>query len=212
MKQRLAALLCAIVFLSPAASRAELLKPKDSKDAPGKAEEKDAAKDTEKDKTTRSAQELERIYQRNHRKAEEAWAEEKKKRSARDYAQMETEYQEINKNYKGPNVKELLSAFIKKWKDGNRVGCATLYLAQKSGGAEKEKLLETCIKKYSDAYYLNGCSVGGLARLQMASWCLENGKKAEAKKLIEEIEKSYADAQDHSRNIIGDQAAALKQK
>jgi hypothetical protein len=208
MKIRLTALLCAIAILSPAASRGELLKPKGKDDA-AQAEDKDAAKEKEK---PRSQQELDRIYQRNKRKADEAWAEDKKKRSAKDYSQLETEYQEINKNYKGPNVKDLLAAFIKKWKDGNRVGCATLYLAQKSGGAEKEKLLETCIKKYSDAYYLNGCSVGGLARLQMASLCLANGKKSEAKKLVEEIEKSWADAQDHNRNIIGDQAAALKVK
>jgi len=211
MKFRLTALLCAIFILDPAASRGELLKPKDPKGDAAQADNKDAAKEAEKP-AARSQQELERIFQRNKRKADEAWAEDKKKRSARDYAQMETEYQEINKNYKGPNVKELLAAFIKKWKDGNRVGCATLYLAQKSGGAEKEKLLDTCIKKYSDAYYLNGCSVGGLARLQMASLCLSTGKKAEAKKLVEEIEKSYADAQDHNRNIIGDQAAALKAK
>ncbi|HWB05645.1 MAG TPA: hypothetical protein VG796_21680 [Verrucomicrobiales bacterium] len=202
MKFRCLALLSALLILSPELSVAQLKKAEDAK----------AGETKEKEKPARSAQELERIHQRNHRKAEEAWGEDKKKRSAKDFAQLETEYQEINKNYKSPNVKSLLEAFIKKWKDGNRVGCATLYLAQKSSGPEKEKLLETCIKKFSDAYYLNGCSVGGLARLQLAAWCQQSGKASEAKKLIEEIEKSYADAEDHSNNIIGDQAAALKKK
>lgn len=202
MKFRCLALFSALIILGPELSVAQLKKAEDAK----------AGETKEKEKPARSAQELERIHQRNRRKAEEAWGEDKKKRSAKDFAQLETEYQEINKNYKGPNVKGLLEAFIKKWKDGNRVGCATLYLAQKSGGPEKEKLLETCIKKFSDAYYLDGCSVGGLARLQLAAWCQQSGKASEAKKLIEEIEKSYADAEDHSNNIIGDQAAALKKK
>ncbi|HEX2747281.1 MAG TPA: hypothetical protein VHM91_04710 [Verrucomicrobiales bacterium] len=206
MKSRIPALILTLAVLSPGAVTAQLSKPGEPKTAPGK------EAGGEKEKSARSAQDLERIRTRNKRKAEEAWAEDKKKRSAKDYAQMESEYQEINKNFKAANVKDLLEAFIKKWKDGNRVGCATMYLAQKSGGAEREKLLETCIKKFSDAYYLDGCSVGGLARLFQASSYQQSGKAAEAKKLIAEIEKSYDDAQDHSGNIIGDQAAALKKK
>jgi hypothetical protein len=206
MKSRIPALILTLAVLGPGAVTAQLSKPGEPKTAPAK----EAA--GEKEKSARSAQDLERIRTRNKRKAEEAWAEDKKKRSAKDYAQMESEYQEINKNFKAANVKDLLEAFIKKWKDGNRVGCATMYLAQKSGGAEREKLLETCIKKFSDAYYLDGCSVGGLARFFQASSYQQSGKAAEAKKLIAEIEKSYDDAQDHSGNIIGDQAAALKKK
>ncbi|RYD28893.1 MAG: hypothetical protein EOP86_22440, partial [Verrucomicrobiaceae bacterium] len=103
-----------------------------------------------------SERDRERIRERNQRKAQEAWARDKKKRSAKDYAAMESEYQNINTNFKSPEVKTLLNDFIKKWKDGNRVGCATMYLAQKSGGDEREKLLETCVKKFSDAYYLDG--------------------------------------------------------
>ena len=119
---------------------------------------------------------------------------------------------EINKNYKAPNVKESLEAFIKKWKDGNRVGCATLYLAQKSGGSEREKLLEKCVKDYSDAYYLNGCAVGGLSRLYLASYYQQNGKASAAKKLVEEIKKNYAEAEDHSGRLIVDQLGDLEKK
>ncbi len=206
MKYRLPALLSAVLALSPAASMAELDKPGTPKDS----ETKDAAK--EKDNPARSASDLQRIRDRNRRKAQEAWAQDKKKRSAKEYAEMESEYQEINKNFKAANVKDLLEAFIKKWKDGNRVGCATLYLAQKTGGPGREKLLQTCIDEFSDTYYLNGCSVGGLSRLFMASWYQQNGKASQAKKVIEEIEKSYADAQDQIGNIIGDLASELKKK
>ena len=200
MKRSLIALLTSLLALSSPALAA--LPPKST------AETKDAAKE----KPARSESDLQRIRDRNRRKAQEAWAQDKKKRNAKDYAEMESEYQEINKNYKADNVKDLLEAFIKKWKDGNRVGCATMYLAQKTNGPEREKLLKTCIDKFSDAYYLDGCSVGALSRLYMASWCQQNGKASEAKKLVEEIEKSWADAQDHSGNIIGDQAAELKKK
>lgn len=157
-----------------------------------------------------SERDLARIRERNLRKAQEAWARDQKKRSAKEYAEMESEYQNINQNYKTPQVKSLLSDFIKKWKDGNRVGCATLYLAQKSSGDEREKLLETCVKKFSDAYYLDGCSVGGLSRLYLASHLNQFGKKAAAKKLIGEIEKDYAEAFDHNGKLVIEQMEELK--
>ena len=72
-----------------------------------------------------------------------------------------------------------------------------MYLAQKSGGAEREKLLEKCVKDFSDAYYLDGCSVGGLSRLYLAAYYQQNGKDSAVKKLVDEIEKNYAEATDH---------------
>jgi hypothetical protein len=168
--------------------------------------------DPQKEADKPSERDLERIRTRNRRKAEEAWARDQKKRNSKQYAEMETEYQQINKNFKAPNVKELLESFIKKWKDGNRVGCATMYLAQKSGGAEREKLLEKCIKEFSDAYYLDGCSVGGLSRLYLASYYRQNGKDSAATKLIEDLEKNYADAADHGGQLLVDQLGELKKK
>lgn len=168
------------------------------------------AKKEEKSPGPPGGRDPERIRERNHRKAQEAWARDQKKRSAKDYAAMEAEYQNINQNYKTPQVKQLLGDFIKKWKDGNRVGCATLYLAQKSSGDEREKLLETCVRKFSDAYYLDGCNVGGLSRLFLASHLNQYGKKAQAKKLIGEIEKDYAEAADHQGKLIIDQLGELQ--
>lgn len=173
---------------------------------------KDKKGDKAGDEKPRSPQDRDRIKARNDRKAQEAWMRDQKKRNAKDYAEMETQYQEINKKFKSPEVKNLLEAFIKKWKNGNRVGCATMYLAQKSSGPEREKLLEKCIKDYSDAYYLNGCSVGGLSRLFLAHHYEQSGKKSKAKKLAEEIQKSYADAEDHSGNLVIDQLGDLAKK
>lgn len=168
------------------------------------------AKKEEKAPEPPSERDRERIRERNLRKAQEAWARDQKKRSAKEYGEMESEYQNINNNFKAPEVKTLLGDFIKKWKDGNRVGCATMYLAQKSSGDEREKLLETCVKKYSDAYYLNGCCVGGISRLYLASHLQQFGKKAAAKKLIEEIEKTYSEAVDHNGKLIVEQLEELK--
>jgi hypothetical protein len=205
MKHSLTILFAALLF-HPGESMSQLPAPG------GKANEGAEDSKKEAEKPARSEQELERIQARNRRKAQEAWARDQKKRNAKDYAEMEAEYQEINKNYKAPNVMGLLEAFIKKWKNGNRVGCATLYLAQKTGGPEREKLLEKCVKDFSDAYYLDGCSVGGLSRLYLASWYQQNGKASAAKKLVEEIEKTYAEAEDHSGRLIVDQLGELKKK
>ena len=64
--------------------------------------------------------------------------------------------------------------------------------------------------EFSDAYYLDGCSVGGLARLYLASHYKRGGDDREAEKLIEEIEGDYEDAQDDSGRPIIEMAQALR--
>ncbi|MGI9241436.1 MAG: hypothetical protein ACR2RV_11590 [Verrucomicrobiales bacterium] len=153
----------------------------------------------------------ERMHRRNKREAQEAWARDVKKRSRAEMQEMEKDYQEINAKYKDPEIMEILERFLKKYKKGNRVGCATMYLAQKSGGKDREKLLKKAIDDFSDAYYLDGCNVGGLARLYLASHYKRAGDDREAEKLIEEIEEDYDDAQDHSGKPIIEMAQALRE-
>ena len=107
---------------------------------------------------------------------------------------------------------EILERFLKKYKEGNRVGCATMYLAQKSGSATREKVLQKAIDDFSDAYYLDGCRVGGLARLHLASHYKKTGDERKAEKLIKEIEEDYEDAQDHSGKPIIEMAQALREE
>ena len=57
-----------------------------------------------------------------------------------------------------------------------------MYLAQKTGAPDREKLLTRAIENHSDAYYLDGCSVGDLARLYLASLYAREGRKTEAEK------------------------------
>ncbi|MCB1097927.1 MAG: hypothetical protein R3F19_19745 [Verrucomicrobiales bacterium] len=156
-----------------------------------------------------SETQLERLHKRNKRNAETAWAKDEKKMSKKEFAEMERDYQQINKNYKASDIKEVIGNFLKKYKEGNRVGCATLYLAQKSSGDAREALLKTAIENFSDSYYLDGCNVGGLARLYLASYYKQTGKNSDAERLIAEIKKDYKDAQDHSGKPILDAAQAL---
>ncbi len=146
----------------------------------------------------------------NKAKAKTAWATDQKKLGAKEFTEMEKEYQEINTNYKMPEVKDLLEKFIAKWKTGNRVGCATLYLAQKSSGETRETLLKKCAGEFSDTWYLDGTQVGGLGRLYLASHYKKTGKADETTKLVAELKKDFPAAQDHSRRRLVDQLAELE--
>ena len=159
-----------------------------------------------------SDSQIERMHKRNKREAEKAWAVDQKEMKGDVFQQMETDYQEINTKYREPEIKEIIERFLLKYKEGNRVGCARMYLAQKTGGPDREKLLEKTIKENSESYYLDGCCVGGLARFYLASLYMKEGEKNKAKKWIAEIEKDYADAQDHSGKPIIDMARALQKE
>ena len=160
----------------------------------------------EEEKSSLSDSQIERMHKR---KAQEAWARDQKKMKKSLFAEMERDYQVINKKYRDPEIKDILKSFLEKYKNGNRVGCAVMYLAQKSGGADREKYLKRAIKDFSKSYYLDGCNVGGLARLYLASHYKRTGKDSEAEKLVEEIKKDYSGAQNHSGKPIIDQALSL---
>jgi hypothetical protein len=156
-----------------------------------------------------SEREIERMHKRNKREAETAWAKDKRAFKRDEFAQLETDYQEINDKYRNPEISEIIERFLEKYKKGNRVGCAKMYLAQKTGGRAKEGVLKDVIDNHSEAYYLNGCSVGGIARLHLAGYYKRSGDDRKAKKLVEEIEADYATAQDHSGKPIVEISRAI---
>lgn len=144
----------------------------------------------------------EKALRTNDRAAQEAMARDAKLFNNKEFSQLEADYQAASARYREPDAVEALQKFLARWTKGNRVGCATLYLAQKSCGPEREKLLQECIEKYSDCYYLNGCQVGGLARLFLLDSLKAAGKQTEADKLLAEIKDKYALANDHSGRLI----------
>ena len=140
----------------------------------------------------------------NKRAAREAMQRDSRLYDTKQYQEIETDYQAAAARYREADVRTVLEAFLKKWTKGNRVGCATLYLAQKSRGEEREKLLRLCIADFSDCYYLNGCQVGALARLHLWSSLKTGGKTAEADTLLAELKAKFSLANDHTGKVFSD--------
>jgi hypothetical protein len=152
----------------------------------------------------------EKALRENDRAAEEAMARDSKTFSGKQFRELEADYQAASARFREADAKSALEAFLKKWTKGNRVGCATLYLAQKSSGEEKEKLLRECIERHSDCYYLNGAQVGGLARLFLWDHLTGAGRADEAAKVLTEIHAKFALCNDHSGRLLADIVAGDK--
>jgi hypothetical protein len=118
--------------------------------------------------------------------------------------QIESLYQVANRNWRTPEAKESLKKLVDKYSKANRTGCAVLYLGQMSSGEEKEKYLKQAIADFGDSYYGDGVQVASFARFLLAHDYQGRGKTEEAKALFEELRKSYADAIDHSGNLLVD--------
>ena len=140
----------------------------------------------------------------NKRTARDAMLRDSRIYNAKEYQEIEADYQAAAARYREADVRTVLEAFLKKWTKGNRVGCATLYLAQKSRGEAREKLLRQCIVEFGDCYYLNGCQVGALARLHLWSSLKADGKTAEADALLAELKAKFSLANDHSGKVFSD--------
>jgi TolA-binding protein len=119
--------------------------------------------------------------------------------------EIETLYQVANNKWNTPEAKDSLEKLIQKYDKANRTGCAVLYLGQMSEGETKEKYLKMAIEKFSDCYYFDGVQVGAYARLHLANYYQQTGKKDEAAKLFKEIRDKYPDAIDHRGNPLSGQ-------
>lgn len=146
----------------------------------------------------------EKALRENDRAAEEAMARDVKIFNGKEFRELEADYQAASARFREADAKAALETFLTKWTKGNRVGCATLYLAQKSSGEQKEKLLRECIEKHSDCYYLNGAQVGGLARLFLWDFLKGAGRADEAAKMLAEIQEKFALCNDHSGRLLAD--------
>ena len=160
------------------------------------------AKDAPEDKGKSHERQRERAIEENKKKARDAWQKDEKE-FKRELPEMEALYQKANANPRTPENQALLKELIKKYPKSNRAGCAACYIGQFSRDErDAEKYLELAIKEYSGCYYLNGTSVGGWARLLMIGREKQKGDAADAKKLTEEIRKDYADATNHSGELL----------
>ncbi len=160
-----------------------------------------SAKPKEKDAPVSAAQ-LERIREKNVRKAREKMAADSKEYRRDDYTRLEELYQKGNANPRTPENQVFLKQVVEKFPKSNRAGCAALYLGRYTKGDEQEKYLELAIEKFSDCYYGDGTNVGGYARFILGMMKHQAGKQSAAKKLFEELRKDYADTTDHGGRMV----------
>lgn len=138
-------------------------------------------------------------------------AQDRGKYSQEQLREAEELYQVANQKWGTPEAAESLQTMIKKYPDINRTGCATLYVAQKSEGADRAKYLQDCVQNFNGCYYGDGVQVGVYARFLLAGDYMRNGDQQKAAALYSEIKTKYSDAVDHSGNLLVDSIkSALK--
>ena len=131
-------------------------------------------------------------------------AEDSRKYSPEQLSEAEQLYQVANQKWGSDEATESLQTMIKKYPDINRTGCAVLYVAQMSQGDDRGRYLQDCIQKYNDCYYGDGVQVGAFARFLLAQDYRSKGDQSSAARLSDEIRTRYAEAIDHSGNLLVD--------
>ena len=118
--------------------------------------------------------------------------------TAEQLRHIEALYQPANRSLRAPEVRASLVELLEKYPKANRAGCAMLYLAQISSGAEREAFLKRAIDEYSDSWYGDGVQVGALARAFLARHYAETGRRDDALSVADDVRRSFPDAVDHS--------------
>ena len=149
----------------------------------------------------------------NRRKAlrerfEKKMAQDRDKYTQEQLRDAEALYQVANQKWGTPEAAESLQTMIKKYPDINRTGCAMLYVAQKSEGAERAGYLQDCIEKFNDCLYGDGVQVGAYARFLLAGDYIRQGEPEKAAALYGEIKAKYPEAVDHRGNLLVDSIKA----
>ena len=123
---------------------------------------------------------------------------------------IETIYQQARKKLTTAEKEEAYAVLFAKFPRSNRAGCAKLFSARSAVGAERERRLRETIAESSGCFYLDGTSVGGVARLVLVQDLLAVGRKDEAVRWLDELERDFTGFLDHEGNPIEDAAARLR--
>jgi hypothetical protein len=130
--------------------------------------------------------------------------------SADDLRKLEELYQSANKNLRGPGAKAILQRVVQEYPKSNRAGCAVLYLAQLSSGAEREGYPKTAIELHGDTWYLDGMQVGAAARVHLATFYAAGGRLAEARSLAKDVVDNFPGAVDHNGRPLVETLRSMK--
>ena len=106
---------------------------------------------------------------------------------------------------KAEGAAEALKTLEEKYPEANRTGCAVMYAAQRASDMkQREEILKRAIEKYGDCFYGDGVQVAAQARWYLSGLYSREGKKDEAKKLLDEIKAKYPDAVTHRGKKFAD--------
>ena len=148
--------------------------------------------------------------ERNQQRASARTAEDAKLYTHEQRNAIETIYQEARKKLTTAEREAAYAPLFADYPRSNRAGCAKLFTARAATGGLREQRLREVIADFSDCFYLDGTSVGGVARLALAQDLIAAGRKAEASALLDELEKDFTGYLDHEGNPIEDAVKELR--
>ncbi|GAA5121562.1 M48 family metalloprotease [Luteolibacter yonseiensis] len=146
----------------------------------------------------------------NQRRASARQAEDANVYDAEQRNAIETIYQEARRKLTTAEKEEVYAELSARYPRSNRTGCAKLFSARAASGTVRERKLREVIAESGDCYYLDGTSVGGVARLILAQDLVAAGRTDEAGKWLDELEKDFAGYLDHEGNPLEDAARELR--
>lgn len=135
-------------------------------------------------------------------------AQDQQRYSADELHAMELIYQEAKKLPDSEAMIPAMQPLFDRFPASNRAGCAALYLGRRLEGGERARLLNWAADSAGDCLFLDGTSVGGLARILLARDAMAAGRIPETKARLQEAKAAYADSIDFEGNAIGDLADA----
>jgi beta-lactamase regulating signal transducer with metallopeptidase domain len=131
------------------------------------------------------------------------------KYTADELHEMENIYQAARKETSFDLVEAAMQPLFDRFPGSNRAGCAALYVGRNLTGEERERWLQYAIAHGSDCQFLDGTSVGGLARVLLAADRIAAGQTDAASPLLKEVCTSYADGIDFDGTPLVDLTAKL---
>lgn len=146
----------------------------------------------------------------NGRRASAREAEDAKRYDSEQRNAIETIYQEARKKLTSAEKEQTYAILFSRYPGSNRTGCAKLFSARAATGVIREQRLREVIAESSDSFYLDGTSVGGVARLVLVKDLIAAGRKDEAAGWLNELERSFTGYLDHEGNPIEDAVKELR--
>jgi hypothetical protein len=135
--------------------------------------------------------EVESRRERNQARARERVAVDVSRLRSEAVHEAEVIYQSAKKQAKAEDIAGAMQPLLDKFPNSNRAGCGALFMARLLPADQKKALLLRCVDEWSDCYFLDGTSVGGMARLYLS-------ESTNSERFLSELKSDFADAIDFS--------------